>query len=68
MVSIATGLSFGLAFCNHFGLNPENVGVVTLKAAPDEVLHVVPEIFVSAKDLEAIALLMKNESTQGEHT
>lgn len=57
---VALGITFAEAFCEHFGIDNKNVAAdMTLNAGYDEVLHVRPTIFVSSKDLEAIAILMQ---------
>lgn len=63
-MSVSLGSSFGEAFCERFGLDPGVVGNVVLEANIDELLYARPMIFVTAEDLEAIAMLMKHKETQ----
>lgn len=64
MVFLSEGRTFGEAFCERFGLNPKDVGNLTLHATTDEILHVSATIFVNADDLEAIALRMKDKESR----
>lgn len=60
MARIVTGMSFGKAICEHFGINSEKVSSdYKLHTSIDEVFSVTLNITLEAKDIEEIGKLMK---------